>query len=172
VHKNVSILPFRIEDVLPSKSLEYFLSAQHWLDAFPPPRDPHYQRLCAYLTAQLAMPETPRPAATAPANVPPIGAPRSNPGGSAPPAEISTSAGLVPADTGHAVFDAGALRYIERQLAGYIGPLARHLVKTAGARAHDIDDLLNRLAAELDATEDQLDFTRRCREQIPRATRD
>jgi hypothetical protein len=41
VHKQVSILPFRIENVLPSKSLEYFLSAQHWLDAFPPPREPH-----------------------------------------------------------------------------------------------------------------------------------
>ena len=38
VHKGVTVLPFRIEDVLPSKSLEFFLSAQHWLDAFPPPR--------------------------------------------------------------------------------------------------------------------------------------
>jgi hypothetical protein len=38
VHKQVQILPFRIEDVLPSKSLEYFLSSQHWMDAFPPPR--------------------------------------------------------------------------------------------------------------------------------------
>src|SRR5450432_2320820 len=53
VHKQVSILPFRIENVLPSKSLEYFLSAQHWLDAFPPPREPHYARLCDYLRAQL-----------------------------------------------------------------------------------------------------------------------
>src|ERR1700722_11451884 len=46
VHKQVSILPFRIENVLPTKSLEYFLSAQHWLDAFPPPLAPHYERLC------------------------------------------------------------------------------------------------------------------------------
>jgi hypothetical protein len=30
VHKGVSLLPVRIEDVLPSKSLEYFLSTQHW----------------------------------------------------------------------------------------------------------------------------------------------
>ena len=37
VHKGVSILPFRIENVLPSKSLEFFLSSQHWMDAFPPP---------------------------------------------------------------------------------------------------------------------------------------
>ena len=39
VHKQLSILPFRIEDVLPSKSLEFFLSTQHWMDAFPPPRE-------------------------------------------------------------------------------------------------------------------------------------
>ena len=38
VHKQLSILPFRIEDVPPSKSLEYFLSTQHWMDAFPPPQ--------------------------------------------------------------------------------------------------------------------------------------
>ena len=38
VHKQLHILPFRIEDVVPSKSLEYFLSAQHWMDAFTPPQ--------------------------------------------------------------------------------------------------------------------------------------
>jgi hypothetical protein len=51
VHKQVRILPFRIENVEPSQSLEYFLSAAHWLDAFPPPRAPHYARLCEYLRA-------------------------------------------------------------------------------------------------------------------------
>ena len=35
VREQVDILPFRIEDVMPSKSLEFFLSAQHWMDAFP-----------------------------------------------------------------------------------------------------------------------------------------
>jgi len=54
VHRELSILPFRIEDVMPSRSLEYFLSSQHWLDAFPPPRDPHYERLCAHLRTVLA----------------------------------------------------------------------------------------------------------------------
>src|SRR6202140_904490 len=54
VHKQLSVLPFRIENVSPSKSLEFFLSAQHWMDAFPPPREPHYARLCTYLKTQLA----------------------------------------------------------------------------------------------------------------------
>src|SRR6202171_1620573 len=61
VHKQLSVLPFRIENVLPSKSLEFFLSAQHWMDAFPPPREPHYARLCTYLKTQLTA-EPARPA--------------------------------------------------------------------------------------------------------------
>src|ERR1700722_4798417 len=104
VHKQLSILPFRIEKVLPSKSLEFFLSAQHWMDAFPPPREPYYARLCAYLKTQLA----------AEALLPPIAA---------------AATGAVSA--GSHSFDAAKLHHIERQLAGYIGPLAKHLVKSA-----------------------------------------
>lgn len=36
VHKGVPIIPVRIEDVFPSRSLEYFLSSPHWLDAIGP----------------------------------------------------------------------------------------------------------------------------------------
>src|ERR1700680_860027 len=60
VNKQLCVLPLRIENVLPSKSLEFFLSAQHWMDAFPPPRHPHYARLCAYLKTQLAAEAAPR----------------------------------------------------------------------------------------------------------------
>ena len=31
VHKGLAIIPFRIEDVPMSKSLEYFISVPHWL---------------------------------------------------------------------------------------------------------------------------------------------
>ena len=126
VHKQLSILPFRIEDVLPSKSLEFFLSAQHWMDAFPPPREPHYARLCDYLKSQ--------------------------------PAERSAAA------AGTRQFEAAELQHIERQLAGYLGPVARHLVKTAAARAAAVEDLLGRLAAELDTESERLEFMQRCRE--------
>ncbi len=33
VNKGMPVIPFRIENVMPSKSMEYFLSAPHWLDA-------------------------------------------------------------------------------------------------------------------------------------------
>jgi hypothetical protein len=65
VHRRVAVLPFRVEDVLPSSSLEYFLSSQHWLDAFPPPLEPHYARLGAYLKSLLAAGTGAAPAAAA-----------------------------------------------------------------------------------------------------------
>ena len=65
VHRRVAVLPFRVADVLPSSSLEYFLSSQHWLDAFPPPLEPHYARLGAYLKSLLAAGTGAEPAAAA-----------------------------------------------------------------------------------------------------------
>jgi hypothetical protein len=53
VHRQRPILPFRIEDVLPTKGMEYFLSSQHWLDAFPPPLAPHHERLCEQVVSIL-----------------------------------------------------------------------------------------------------------------------
>lgn len=41
----IPIIPFRIEDVKPSGTLEYFLSTPHWLDAFTPPLEKHAQIL-------------------------------------------------------------------------------------------------------------------------------
>jgi hypothetical protein len=137
VHKQVSILPFRIENVLPSKSLEYFLSAQHWMDAFPPPREPHYARLCAYLKKQMGA-----PAAASP-----------------PPAPIL--AGAPPLDP------AEMLR-VERLLAGYIGPIAKHLVKTAASHAASIQELVRQVAAELETETDRHEFTQRWRTGAPR----
>ena len=37
VHKQLSVLPFRIEDVMPAKPLDYFIGGVHWLDALTPP---------------------------------------------------------------------------------------------------------------------------------------
>jgi len=60
-------------------------------------------------------------------------------------------------------FDAVHLQHIERQLAGYIGPVAKHLVKAAALRAAGVEDLLGRLAAELDTDTERRDFAQRCR---------
>lgn len=148
VHKQLSILPFRIEDVLPSKSLEFFLSTQHWMDAFPPPREPHYARLCTYLKTHLSAGSVSQsfPATGIPTTIPPASA----------------------AAASNHPFDAAELQHIERQLAGYIGPLAKHLVKTAASRAAGVDDLVSRLAAELDSESERREFAQRCRVGKPR----
>ncbi len=53
VSKGLPIVPFRIEDVKPSKSMEYFLSAPHWLDALTKPLEAHIVRLAQVVQAIL-----------------------------------------------------------------------------------------------------------------------
>ena len=45
VSKGKVIIPFRIEDILPTKAMEYALSNTHWLDAMTPPLENHIARL-------------------------------------------------------------------------------------------------------------------------------
>jgi len=45
VSSGVVILPFRIEDVMPGKSLDYFIGSVHWLDAMTPPLEMHLDDL-------------------------------------------------------------------------------------------------------------------------------
>ena len=45
VNAGLPIIPLRIENVMPAKSLEYFLSTPHWLDAFTPPLEHHLNYL-------------------------------------------------------------------------------------------------------------------------------
>lgn len=141
VHKRVQVLPFRIEDVQPTKSLEYFLSSQHWMDAFPPPIEGHYARLSAYLKAQLST--TPGRKESGPSYPSPIGVYR-------------PTAPLQGVD----------LRHVELQLAYYIGPFAGHLVKQAASLATSFDDLIGRLATELDTPPERREFEQRCRHPL------
>ena len=45
VNKGVPIIPFRIEEVMPTRSLEYFISTPHWMDAMTPPLEKHLTKL-------------------------------------------------------------------------------------------------------------------------------
>ena len=72
----IAIIPFRIEDVLPSKSLEFFISSAHWLDAITRPMEPHYDYLVQVVGRLLAeaegstVPPLPMRAAAAPIAAP------------------------------------------------------------------------------------------------------
>ena len=55
VNKGIPVIPFRVEDVPLSKSMEYFISAAHWLDALSPPLEVHLQKLADAVGALLAV---------------------------------------------------------------------------------------------------------------------
>jgi hypothetical protein len=79
VAKGAKILPFRIEDVPPSRSLEYFVSSSHWLDALTQPLEGHIAKLGDTVGALLARdsrnepppPPIPAPGGRAPRPIPP-----------------------------------------------------------------------------------------------------
>lgn len=54
VNRDACIIPFRIEDVHPSKSIEYFITASQWLDAFPQPTEKHFEILAETVKQLLA----------------------------------------------------------------------------------------------------------------------
>ena len=43
--KGIPIIPLRIDDIPPSKTIEFFVSSHHWLDAQTPPLEKHLSRL-------------------------------------------------------------------------------------------------------------------------------
>ena len=62
VSKGKIIVPFRIEDVLPSDAMEFALSNTHWLDALTPPMERYLLQLCdtiARLIQKHTVAETP-----------------------------------------------------------------------------------------------------------------
>ena len=54
VHKDVPLIPVRIENVMPTRTMEYFISSQHWFDAIQTPLDQHLDRMAQAVKAHLA----------------------------------------------------------------------------------------------------------------------
>jgi osmotically-inducible protein OsmY len=67
VSKSLTIIPIRIEDVAPTRALEYYISPVHWLDAVAPPLEPHLEALAEKIQILLAKAGGERHDATAPA---------------------------------------------------------------------------------------------------------
>jgi len=142
MHRGVRIVPFRIAQVAPSASLEYYLGGHQWLDAFPPPMEPHYLQLCRCLNTLLATPTSPLPA---------LG-----------DAWLRVEAG--PKSTHpRLTIEAGNLRRLESALAVYIGPFAEIAVHRAAAAAPSVDALLQELGGEIDSETDRRKFISGCR---------
>jgi TIR domain len=143
--RGVPLLPFRIADVVPSSSLEYFLSSQNFLDAYPPPLAPHYARLCACLNTILASPTgAPQPSDT---TLPPAPAPHAS-------------------EVRPLYVEAGSLRHLESELAAHIGPFAEYAVRHAANAAPDIDALLDELGEHIDSETQRQQFVSSCRQWL------
>ncbi len=54
VHRGITIIPFRIENVLPIESMEYLISISQWLDATTVPIEKHLQKLVETVQALLS----------------------------------------------------------------------------------------------------------------------
>lgn len=61
VDKGVYIIPFRVDNIEPTRALEYFISTAQWMDAFPPPLDRHLDNLAETVKAILAGTPPPLP---------------------------------------------------------------------------------------------------------------
>jgi hypothetical protein len=51
---NITVIPFRIDNVVPTESLEYYIGRTHWLDAITPPLEQHLSKLSDSVKAILA----------------------------------------------------------------------------------------------------------------------
>ena len=145
--RGIPLLPFRVADVLPSSSLEYFLSSQNFLDAYPPPLAPHYARLCSCLNAILASSsDATQPSdATLPAAAPLTSEVR--------PLYVRTA----------------SLRHLESELAAHIGPFAEYAVRHAANAAANIGALLEQLGKHIDSDSERQQFVSSCRQWLDAA---
>ncbi|MYM97498.1 toll/interleukin-1 receptor domain-containing protein [Duganella vulcania] len=145
VNKGLMVLPFRIENVPLSKSLEYFISTQHWLDAITGDLEDHLNQLCRSVAMLLE-------------RLPPAAAPSQPAAAAAPQQAVPAGFGAPPAPA----IDPAVLAAIEQALAQELGPIARHLVRRALLAAPSRQQLVAALAQEIDDSAERQRFVARC----------
>jgi hypothetical protein len=139
VNKGLHVLPFRIENVPLSKSLEYFISTQHWLDAISGDMDSHLRELCDCVATLLGRPDE----------------------GAAVPQPSAQRAAPAPAPAGDPLPSA-LLERLSAALAQFIGPIADHVVRRAAVPGRSEQDVVAALALELEDDRERKQFLLRC----------
>jgi len=90
-NSRLHIVQFRIDAVVPSDDLEYYLSGPHWLDAVTPPLENHLAQLQTSVKALLALPRAGEAEKAAAPKTPRTG------GGAEPPEARPASRAIAPA---------------------------------------------------------------------------
>lgn len=75
ITKGVPVLPLRIQDVAPARSLEYFIGTVHWLDALTPPLESHLRALVESVKALLKIDPVPPRIVLPPSTAQPVAPP-------------------------------------------------------------------------------------------------
>ena len=105
-NSRLHIVQFRIDAVVPSDDLEYYLSGPHWLDAVTPPLENHLEQLKSSMQALLSLPragaiDSPLPVSPPPSVEQNISAPAVPPPSPAtPPSDVWKRVALVIAALG------------------------------------------------------------------------
>lgn len=153
VNKGLHVLPFRIENVPLSKSLEYFISTQHWLDAIGGELEFHLGQLQECIALLLAHGNAPAPCASSPAPAAAV----------APPAAPLIEAPLIEAP----LIEPHLLLTLESVLAQVLGPIAKHLVRRGATGGVTAQALVHALALEIEDGHERTRFIARCNAALP-----
>jgi hypothetical protein len=162
MERGVRVVPFRIEDVAPSQSLEYFLGGQQWIDAFPAPLEPHCTRLIACLDNILPRTQIDRPTieASNPEPAPPHFPDAAVVKPATPPVVPQPQARRPLA------IESAKLRRLEGELANYIGPIAKWKVDCAVSEVDDPGALCATLSGEIETEKDRTKFLASCHQLL------
>ena len=128
VSRNVTVLPYRIEQVEPSPELEYYLSVTHWLNAFDADHAKHLTDLVRTARHILAIDEGPPPKVTSPQR-----ANKSDTKLSVSPHEQSTGA----ATNAHVPITANPLTSVQEPVASVFERVPVSRWKASDVVAHD-----------------------------------
>ena len=157
VNRDIPVIPFRIENVLPVKSLEYFLSTQHWFDAFDGALDSHIPRLCRLVQA-LSERTTARESDS------PVASLVSADPGTA--TDFTTTFAMPPPLPGTIAYREEDLAFVSHELARHIGPIARYLVQRASTTTSSPSAMIDALAEEFKEQKERTAFTAVCRQRL------
>jgi hypothetical protein len=149
-HGRLPVLPVRIEPVLPSGSMAYFLGAAHWHDAHEGPVEARLEAVVRAVEGLLAR-RSAGVSTTAQVPAQPLPPPM-------------TRAVAVPAAPG---WPPDLLAALQALLAEEVGPVAGPLLRRAAATAADYRALIERLATEVDEPAARTAFTAACRRLRP-----
>ena len=186
--KKLPILPFRIENVVPTGSLAYCLLGLQWLDGLDPAHDQNIDALIGRV--QKILPEKDKGASKAgtlsgdsahrkkPPATAPVAAPKAHDvffacgecgrslvidaaaAGTAVDCIFCGKETVVPgtAAAGAKAFDPAMLTQIKESLGEILGPIAGHLVRTTAKRVDSLHDLCHQLGEHIPDKLERADF--------------